>query len=187
MTDECWRPVPGYEGLYEVSNLGRVRSLDRDVVIMMPGGWKTASGRTVRHYRGKVLRQTIGDHGYPYVTLSNAGVQTHHQVHVLMLTAFDRPRPPGQEGRHLNDIKTDNRWPGNLAWGTRKENFADRLRNGITNRGERYGLAVTTRDAVLDIRRRVAAGERQSDLAGEYRMTRANVWAIVHRKSWDWI
>ena|SRR6476660_7493925 len=154
---------------------------------MMPGGWKTASGPTVRHYRGRVLSQHSNPRGYPSVTLSRDGEQPTRQVHALMLEAFAGPCPPGQEGRHLNDVKTDNRWPENLAWGTRKENLADRLLNGITNRGERYGLAVTTRDAVLEIRRRVAAGERQSDLADEYQMTRANVWAIVHRKSWDWI
>lgn len=184
---ERWLPVVGYEGLYEVSDMGRVRSLDRAIVVMMPGGWKTASGSTIRHYRGRVLRQHVGSDGHPTVNLSRDGEQPTRQVHVLMLEAFAGPRPPGQEARHLNDIKTDNRWPENLCWGTRKENFADRVLNGIHNRGERHYLAVTSRGVVLDIRRRVEAGERQSDLADEYRMTRANVWAIVHRKSWDWI
>ena len=76
----------------------------------------------------------------------------------------------------------------NLCRGTRSQNVgADRLRDGQDNRGERYGLAVLTREAVLAIRQRVSAGERQSDLAVEYGTSRSNVGNVVHRKSWDWL
>jgi hypothetical protein len=108
-------------------------------------------------------------------------------VHLLVLEAFAGPCPAGQEGRHLNDVKTDCRWPENLAYGTRKENFADRLLNGINNRGERHGLSVTDRETVAAVRARVAAGERQCDVAAQFGLTRANVWAIVHGKSWNWL
>jgi len=184
---ERWLPVIGYEGLYEVSDLGRVRSLDRDVVVMMPGGRGTANGRTVRHYRGKVLRHTASSNGYPEVGLCRNGKNENRLVHLLVLEAFVGPCPPGQEARHgPPGDKTDARLV-NLCYGTRKENFADRIRDEQDNRGERHGLAVTTREIVLDIRKRVAAGERQSDVADAYELTRANVWAIVHRKSWDWL
>jgi hypothetical protein len=173
---EQWLPVVGYEGLYEVSDRGRVRSLDRNVT--------TRAG--VRRYKGRILRMTPVN-GYPAVALSLVGKQDTRPVHLLLMEAFAGPCPEGQEVRHLNDVKTDCRWPENLAYGTRKENFKDRLRNGAGNRGERHGNAVTERGIVLDIRRRVAAGERQCDLAEEYSLTRANVWAIVHRVSWDWI
>jgi hypothetical protein len=173
---ERWLPVVGYEGLYEVTNRGRVRSLDRNVT--------TRAG--VRRYKGRALRSTLVN-GYPWVTLSLVGKLTARPVHQLVMEAFVGPRPEGQEVRHLNDIKTDCRWPENLAYGTKKENFADRLVNGKGNRGERHGLAVTNRDVVASVRARVAAGERQCDVAAQTGLTRANVWAIVHGKSWDWI
>jgi hypothetical protein len=173
---ERWLPVVGYEGLYEVSDRGQVRSLDRDVT--------TRAG--VRRYKGRILRMAPVN-GYPCVALSLVGKQDTRPVHHLVMEAFAGPRPEGQDIRHLNDIKTDCRWPENLAYGTRKENFADRVVNGIGNRGERHGMAVTTRETVAAIRARVAAGERQCDVAAQFGLTRANVWAIVHGKSWDWI
>lgn len=173
---ERWLPVVGYEGLYEVSDLGRVRSLDRNVT--------TRNG--VRRYKGKILAMTPVN-GYPSVALSLVGKQDTRPVHQLVLEAFAGPRPAGQEGRHLNDVPADCRWPENLAWGTKKENFADRLVNGKGNRGERHGVAVTNRETVAVVRARVAAGERQSDVAAQTGLTRANVWAIVHGKSWDWL
>ena len=184
--DERWLPVVGYEGLYEVSDRGRVRSLDREIVVMMPGGWKTASGRTVRRYRGKILKMNPS-RGYPAVVLSLMGKQDTRDVHQLVMEAFVGPRPAGQEGRHLNDVKTDCRWPENLMYGTKKENFADRVLNGKGNRGERQGLAVTDRQTVAAVRARVAAGERQCDVAAQFGLTRANTWAIVHGKSWNWM
>lgn len=56
-------------------------------------------------------------------------------VHHLILETFEGPRPPGKETRHLNDIRSDNRWPENLCWGTRSENMADRVRNGLPHGG----------------------------------------------------
>lgn len=144
-------------------------------------------GPTVRHYRGKVLKASANTRGYPEVGLSRAGAQENRIVHQLVMEAFVGSCPAGQEVRHLNDIKTDCRWPENLAYGTKKENFADRVVNGISNRGERHGVAVTNRETVAAVRARVAAGERQCDVAADTGLTRANVWAIVHGKSWDWL
>jgi hypothetical protein len=71
-----------------------------------------------------------GANGYPRVNLSRGGPQQLHYVHTLMLEAFVGPRPfAGANGRHLNDVKTDNRME-NLAWGTPSENNYDRVRNG---------------------------------------------------------
>ena len=120
-THEEWRPVVGYEGLYEVSDLGRVRSLDR---VVQRNGFPM-------ELRGVELRQLAAKRGgYPTVNLSRLGVERVHHVHILMLSAFIGPRPPGDtHGRHLNDISSDNRL-ANLAWGTRADNQQDMVRNG---------------------------------------------------------
>lgn len=115
---EQWRAVVGF-ALYEVSNLGRVRS------------WVF---RGKRRLRPKVLK--AGGRKYPTVALyTEGGTADKHDrtVHRLVLEAFVGPCPPGKECLHRNDVKTDNRM-ANLRWGTRKENSADARRNNCRRR-----------------------------------------------------
>jgi NUMOD4 motif/HNH endonuclease len=112
--DEQWVPVRGYEGLYEVSDAGRVRSLPR-------------AGT-----RGGVLRHDVGNNGYPSVRLSRHGRKTHLAVHTLVITAFRGSRPDGQECRHRNGDPMDNRLE-NLVWGTSSQNSQDTVEHGRTN------------------------------------------------------
>lgn len=177
---ERWLPVVGWEGLYDVSSLGRVRSLDRVVEIEMP------YGHTVRHYRGRMLRQQSGpgSHGYLTVVLSRQGKgQKTKQVHQLVAVAFLDPCPPGEEVRHGPNGKLDNR-ASQLCWGTRKQNLEDRVRDHGTIRGERAGMAKLTWAAVVEIRRRAAAGEQQRRLATEFGVCFQNIHLIVARKTW---
>lgn len=114
----------GYVGLYEVSDQGRVRSLDR----------VEQSGDRRRRRAGRVLRQRVDSFwrngGYAAVGLYVNGVETSRAVHVLVCEAFHGPQPADKPlVRHLNDQSLDNR-AENLAWGTSAENIADAFRNG---------------------------------------------------------
>lgn len=122
---EEWRPVVGYEGLYEVSNLGRVRSLERYVI--RHGG--LASGRPLKiHGRiRKLIEQPPW--GYPVVSLSKDGVPTKDYVHRLVLGAFVGPCPEGEEVRHLDGNQRNPKLT-NLAYGTSSENRLDTIRHG---------------------------------------------------------
>ncbi len=116
---EDWRPIPGYEGMYEVSDRGRVRGLDR----IRPDG-KLQKGRILAEWLNK---------GYPSVTLTKLAVQTKFSVHGLVLLSFVGPAPKDKPvARHLNGIKTDNRL-ANLKYGTYSENAYDKTTHG-TNR-----------------------------------------------------
>lgn len=119
MTTETWLPVPGYEGLYEVSDQGEVRSLDRTL--------EYKSGHLQR-VRGRVLKHPTSRNGYPVVVLCNSGVEVMKYVHQLVLEAFVGPRPDGMLGLHWDDVKTNNSLT-NLRWGSRTENAQDSLRN----------------------------------------------------------
>jgi hypothetical protein len=120
MTTELWRPIPLWEGFYEVSDQGRVRSLDRIV--------KTAAGP--RRYLGKMLRPGTNRHGYPVVVLSRAGRRGKTaKVHRLVLEAFVGPCPDGMEGCHNNGDRADARLP-NLRWDTPSANQYDRRLHG---------------------------------------------------------
>ena len=108
---EIWKPVKGYEGLYEASSLGRIKSLPRNTT------------------RGKI-RVSNNIRGYPSLRLSNKGVITRHPVHRLVLKAF-LPNPENKpQCNHKNGIKHDNRIE-NLEWSTAKENARHAFDTGL--------------------------------------------------------
>lgn len=112
---ERWLSVAGHEGVYEVSDMGRVRSLDRVLV--------TSHGVS-RRLKGKMLSPTGGEY-------LSVGLGSHPiRVHKLVAEAFLGPRPAGQEVRHLNGNHHDCRLV-NLSYGTRAEQRQDDLRNGV--------------------------------------------------------
>lgn len=117
---ETWLPVVGFETCYEVSDLGRVRSLDRYV----PAG----QGRT-RIARGRVMSPYVGDH-YAKVQLKVGGVGTTKYVHALVAQSFLGPRPDGFEVCHCNGDRSDNR-ATNLRYDTHSANQLDQVAHGI--------------------------------------------------------
>jgi NUMOD4 motif-containing protein/HNH endonuclease len=176
---ERWLDVVGYEGWYEVSSLGRVQSVTRRIPVEMP------YGLTFRTYRGRMLKQTAnaGSHWYLTVGLARNSDTRTWPVHQLVAAAFIGPCPPGQEVRHGPNGKLDNR-ATELSYGTKKENFADRVRDHGTIRGEKSGQAKLTWDDVVTIRRRAAEGVQQRTLAAEYEVCFQNIHLIVARKTW---
>lgn len=115
MTEE-WRPVVGFEGLYEVSSEGRVRSLDRNV-----------RGRHgMRRISGVLLRPGIASNDYPTVAIGRGNTRT---VHSLVAAAFIGPCPIGQEVRHRDGNRRNPR-ADNLRYGTRGQNIADAILSG---------------------------------------------------------
>lgn len=109
MSREEWRAIQGYEGFYEVSNLGRVRSIKRQE----------------NHYRfsGRVLKPFVTGSNYLQVCLSKEGTAKNIAVHRLVATAFI-PNPHGKETvNHINENKQDNR-AENLEWLSLKENIS---------------------------------------------------------------
>lgn len=102
-------------------------------------------GTVVSHARGKRRRLRIyrDGRGYPVVTLYRDGKGTMVNVHRIVLAAFVGPCPDGLEVRHLDGNRENNRLD-NLAYGTHAENYADRIRHGTDNSGERNGKAKLT-------------------------------------------
>lgn len=117
---ERWLPVVGFEGLYEVSDLGRVRATSRRM------------GTT-----GEPLAANIDPQGYRAVGLrrpSHPRVQ--RRVHRIVAAAFIGPCPPGMEVCHSDGDKLNNQ-PSNLRYGTRSENIRDQVRHGTHNSNQR--------------------------------------------------
>lgn len=156
---EEWRPVVGFEGLYEVSDMGNVRSLRS----------------------GKIIALCPHTGGYLMIHLYVSGTRTPMTLHRAVAEAFLGPRPEGKQIRHL-DGDRKNCSLSNLVYGTKLENEADKLRHGTRLRGEQMRHAKLTEADVRQIRAR--RGERQEDLADEFGCTFSNISAIQRGVSW---
>lgn len=116
---ENWRDVPGYEGIYQASDCGRVKSLKRLDSIG-------------RRRKGRAMKLSKHNKGYLQVSLCRDSKQTKRKVHRVVLDTFVGPRPKGKQCRHLDGSRTNN-CLRNLRWGSQLENSGDRIlhsRNG---------------------------------------------------------
>lgn len=141
MEKEIWKPVVGYLGFYEVSNLGNVRSLSR---LLSTGEYR----------KGIQLNCPIDrkGNGYIFANLSKNGIVKKKTVHVLVLEAFAGPRPNiFAQARHMDGNKTNPRLD-NLQWGTPKQNADDKITQGRAQRGENSSRKVLTKEFVQWIR-----------------------------------
>lgn len=170
LASEAWVPVPGYEGLYEVSNLGRVRSLT----------FRDSYGGSRLLDVPRLL--TPSAERYARVTLGKEGANRAIGIHVLVATAFVGARPGGHQCAHLNGNAHDNR-ASNLAWVTPKINEQHKLIHNTRARGERNGGAKLTEDAVRDIRARYRKGCGAA-LASEYGVALSVIVAIGRKRTW---
>lgn len=166
---EQWKEVSGFSGRYAVSDLGRVRVLRHTYKSAWPVG--------------HVLSPHTDPNGYLSVCLYSKSKARRIAIHTIVLTAFVGVRPEGQECRHRDGNKTNNRL-GNLSWATHRENEADKLRHGTQSKGEQNGAAKLSERQVVEIRGRYDAGERHRSIAASFGVHRALISQIGRRVIW---
>lgn len=125
--NEEWRDIPGWEGYYQVSDHGRVRSLSRTIT--------RKDGAIVTH-NGRIRKTTLSTRGYPQVTLHSVESDVCRAVHVLVAAAFIRARPEGMHVCH-NDGNPLNNSPSNLRYDTPSKNNLDKSRHGTSPEANR--------------------------------------------------
>lgn len=169
---EEWRDVVGYEGLYQVSSLGRVRRVERTIR-------KFHRGKTPYdyHVHARIMTGSASS-GYFRVML---GRKT-FLVHQLVAEAFIGPRPKGNFVCHVDGSKTNNH-VGNLRYDTPAGNSADMEKHGTLLLGTKNHLAKLTPDAVRYIRsqRGIQSGERLGTMFG---VTRQAIGFVQRRAVW---
>lgn len=162
------RWVPEYEGLYAVTDDGRVYS------------YKVRGSRSRTRVRPKELSLVPSSHGYYLVDLCKGGSVEKRPVHRLVLLSFSGAPKPNQIARHLNGDRQDNRIE-NLSWGTYKENLQDAFRHG-TLPSPKNSTSLTDRE-VSEIRYKYAHGlGRQKSIGASYGISSMTVSKIVRGK-----
>jgi predicted XRE-type DNA-binding protein len=163
-TEERWLPVAGYEGRYEVSDLGRVRSL---------------LGET------RVLAPLDNGAGYKQYSLCRAGGKIQKvYAHKAVLEAFVGPRPHKYHACHEDNNRANNRLD-NLRWDTCSNNHADKRKHGTNPRGESHMWSKLSSDSVIEIKRLLREGRlSQPKIASMFGVQQSHVSAIKMGKAW---
>jgi hypothetical protein len=177
---EEWRPVSGYEGYYEVSSTGRVRSLNR----VVNGCYGSTQPRESRVLLGTTPRKSHPAHGYRIVGLCRNGSVKMASVHRLVAGAF-LPNPEGKpDVNHINGIRHDNR-PENLEWCTTQENTKHRHEIlKTTAKGERQGCSVLKNADVIRIRELRGSGMTLTKIGEVMGVSFSQVGKICSGKYW---
>jgi len=157
---EEWRNVVGFEGIYEVSSHGNVRSVK--------------SGQLKKITEDKKTNR-------PFLNLWKNNKQNVVRVHKLVLEAFVGLCPEGLECCH-NDGNSFNNHVSNLRWDTHKSNIHDRITHGTSNRGERCGTAKLTLEQVNAIRKDTRL---QRLIAADYGIAESMISRIKNGKRWQ--
>lgn len=169
--EEIWKDVVGYEGLYSVSNLGRIR--------------RESSGKGAKRYRIFGIKR-YGK--YTQVQLYKNKIRSTPYVHRLVLESFVGKMPEGNQGNHIDGNK-DNNCLSNLEYVTPSENIKHSFRIGLNvhTYGSKHPMTILKDIDVLSIREHFSNGIKQNKIAKIFNVTPSTINAIIHRKVWKHI
>jgi len=169
--EEIWKDIPGYEGLYQASNEGRLRRL----ICPRPG-----------YPAYSIVMINIAPNGYARVRLARSDTRKYIYCHRLVMLAFRGECLDGMQVNHIDGDKT-NSYLNNLEYVTPKQNIAHAQSILGTHQGKHgtdVKMAILDDDKVRAIRQLARQGTMQRQIARMYGVCEANISMIVHRKTW---
>jgi hypothetical protein len=173
-----WKDIPGYEGRYQASTDGQIRSRAW-VEHIEPRNGKAAYDR---QHKSKLLHPCVGSNGYNYVGLRESAKSKNAKytpVHHLIALTFLGDRPDGAVICHWDGDKHNNKLD-NLRYGTYRDNSLDTYRQG-----GRYGKLTPEQAKAIKIR--LAKGDTQTQIAKDYDVTPAAIWYIAKGVRFSWL
>lgn len=181
---EVWKDIKDFEGLYQVSNLGRVRSLDRTVYQINPrsGNYFTFN------YKGKILKQ-MNMSGYLVVSLSKDNIKNKYKIHRLVALSFLSNPENKREVNHIDGDKFNNNL-SNLEWATSRENQIHAYETGLQLTGAFHGRSKLSEEDAIWILKNHIKGDLKfgaSALARKFGIDKSSLCDLVNRKTWKHI
>jgi len=176
---EIWNDIPEYKGLYQASNLGRIKSLRRATKFY--NRWGTLVTKIISE---RILKLTTSASGYFTISFGDSTYLVSRLVAITFI--------PNESNRpcvnHINGIKSDND-VSNLEWCTYSENIQHAYDNSLLKAkiGSNKINAKVTESEVIEIKERHRNGERVVNLAKHYNLSQGATSSIVHRRSWKHI
>jgi len=171
LKNPVWKDAPGYEGLYQVSNVGLVKSVKRQGL----------DGRIIEE---RIMKTCPVGKGYLSVVLRKDGKSIREYVHRLVCLAFNKKTIPEYDVvNHKNGLKTCN-WYKNLEWVSYHENNQHAYDNNLKAKGEKFYNAKLTESQVSEIKKIGKNGTFQS-IADKYGVTKATIRDILVGKTWN--
>lgn len=163
---EIWKDVEGYEGIYQVSNLGRILRVDF----------------------GRFLKGTTAWNGYIHIGLSNNGKVKHIGLHQVVAAAFIGSCPEGMEVNHIDTNKANNQ-ASNLEYLTHSDNQKHAYKMGRTRtpKGETHPTTYFKNEDIQTIKQLRADGLSEYKIAALYNAPRTTIQSILNGKSWSHI
>lgn len=180
---EEWKEIPGFEGYYEASNLGRIRSLDR--YITLDGRW----GKYTRFKPGKVMTPKFdGKRSYLMVMLSKDCQKKKYLVHRLVAMTFLKNPNGFSEINHKDEDKTNNS-VANLEWCTHKYN-SNYGKRKYSSHGENNSQNKFSEEMIRKIKSEYIKGDPEFGtvgLAKKYNVSPSHISSIIHGRRWGWL
>lgn len=176
--NEVWKTIDGFNGHYQVSNMGRVRSVDRSLYNNGCKAWQS--------YRGCVLKPSHDKGGYTYVILYDSILKKRRtcKIHRLVSSYFVDGYMEGLEVNHKNGLRDDN-VATNLEWVTRSENIIDRYKRGYNPSGENNNASKLKNEYIPIIIRLYENGISQSKIAIAFMVSQATISNIITAKTYN--
>jgi hypothetical protein len=167
--EEIWKDIAGFEGLYQVSNLGNVKRLFSKRVL-----------------KERLIGRNIDRYGYVKRVLSKDGKMYFFTEHRLVAMSFINNPNNKATVNHKNGIKTDNRVE-NLEWCTNEENMKHAIENGLKDqKGIKHHKCKLTEEQVLEIRK-IGFSQTRTSLSKKYGVSRTNILGIIRGNFWKHI
>jgi hypothetical protein len=173
IVNEIWKDIPDYEGFYQVSSFGRVRSLSRVV--------ECFNGK--RSHKGKVLKPRLRN-GYLAVNIHVLGKSIDENIHVFVAQAFIGERPDKRQVNHIDGNKLNNH-ADNLEYCSPSENSKHANTIGLCGRGENRHNAKLKNSEVIKIREMAKSGMGDIEISKIFNVSPVCIWNIRKGKSYQ--